>query len=202
MTAVDVDPAMLERAGRRAAAAGRPAVRRLDARRSRPARSGSGRGRLLSAGVHRLELALPARDARRPAARPPRLARHLAPGGLAVVDVWLPEPSDLARFDGRVILEYVRLEPETGHEVTKLATARYDPDERRRGPDRDLRGGRARRPRPSAGSDGTPCAWSARTSFERSPRTPASSSRRSAASYELEPLGPGSERAILVARRP
>ena len=54
------------------------------------------------------------------------MADHLAPGGLAVVDVWLPDADDLARFDGRMILEYDRGDPETGTRVTKVAAAQHD----------------------------------------------------------------------------
>ena len=54
------------------------------------------------------------------------LAAHLAPGGLAAVDVWLPDADDLARFDGRVILEWPRTDPETGHLVTKAGSAQHD----------------------------------------------------------------------------
>ena len=54
------------------------------------------------------------------------LAAHLAPGGLATVDVWLPDAEDLARFDGRVILEWPRTDPETGHLVTKTGSAQHD----------------------------------------------------------------------------
>ena len=36
------------------------------------------------------------------------IARHLAPGGRAVVDVWLPTPEDLALYDGRLVLDWVR----------------------------------------------------------------------------------------------
>ncbi len=126
MTLVDLDPAMLERAGRRVAAM--PAT-------------GSGRVdlvegdlldlRLASAGTFALAFIalntlflLATRDRQRTAVR--RLAEHLAPGGLAVVDVWLPETDDLARFDGRMILEYDREDPETGRLVTKVAAARHD----------------------------------------------------------------------------
>ena len=42
------------------------------------------------------------------------MARHLRPGGIAVVDVWLPSADELARYDGRLGLEYVRTDPETG----------------------------------------------------------------------------------------
>jgi hypothetical protein len=54
------------------------------------------------------------------------LAAHLAPGGVAVVDCWLPDADDLARYDGRLILEWVREEPVTGRTVTKTGAAWYD----------------------------------------------------------------------------
>jgi SAM-dependent methyltransferase len=54
------------------------------------------------------------------------LAAHLAPDGLAVVDIWLPSPDDLALYDGRVLLEWLRIDPETGDHVAKMASARYD----------------------------------------------------------------------------
>jgi len=67
---------------------------------------------------------LATRDAQRQAFR--SIAHHLAPGGLAVVDVWLPDAEDLARFDGRLVLEYDRADPETGRRVTKIAAAQHD----------------------------------------------------------------------------
>ena len=54
------------------------------------------------------------------------LAEHLAPGGVGVVDIWLPDAEDLARFDGRVILEWPRVDPETGELVTKAGSAQHD----------------------------------------------------------------------------
>lgn len=66
-------------------------------------------------------------DADRQAAALRSLARHLRPGGLAIVDVWVPAPEDLALYDGRVIAEWVRTDAETGHEVAKLVSARHDP---------------------------------------------------------------------------
>ena len=53
---------------------------------------------------------------------------HLRPGGLAVVDVSLPDAVELATSDGRLQLEWVRTDPETGDIVTKSMSARYDPD--------------------------------------------------------------------------
>ena len=54
------------------------------------------------------------------------LAAHLAPGGLAVIDVFLPDADDLALYDGRILLEWQREDPQTGEIVTKLASARHD----------------------------------------------------------------------------
>jgi SAM-dependent methyltransferase len=130
VTAVDIDPAMLERAFARAEAARARLSGRLD---------------LVEADLLDLELAtagtfqlafialnsfflLATADAQRAAFA--TMARHLAPDGLAVVDAWLPDADDLARFDGRLILEYERSEPEAGDLVTKIASARFDPETR------------------------------------------------------------------------
>ncbi len=67
---------------------------------------------------------LPGRDAQRAALQ--TLARHLAPGGLAVVDAWLPDADDLGRYDGRLILEWARTDPDTGTLVTKTGSAVHD----------------------------------------------------------------------------
>jgi SAM-dependent methyltransferase len=126
VTGIDRDPAMLERAGRRAAAAGPGAVGRL-----RLELGDALDVRLRDAGDYRLAfialnslLLLGDRDAQ--AAAVATLAAHLAPGGVAAVDVWLPDADDLARYDGRVVLEYPRLDSETGHLVTKAASAIHD----------------------------------------------------------------------------
>ena len=55
-----------------------------------------------------------------------QMASLLAPGGLAVVDTWLPTPADLVGFDGRLSFEWRRTDPDTGHEVTKTLAAWYD----------------------------------------------------------------------------
>ena len=67
---------------------------------------------------------LASRDAQRAAFR--TLAAHLAPGGLAAVDAWLPDAEDLGRFDGRVILEWPRTDPDSGAVVTKVGSAQHD----------------------------------------------------------------------------
>ncbi len=127
VTAVDLDPAMLARARDRTQAAGRAAAARLafvEADLLDLVLPSAGTFRLAFIGLNSLFL-LATRDAQRRAFR--TIASHLGPGGVAAVDIWLPEPDDLARFDGRLIFEYEREDPETGHEVTKVATARYDP---------------------------------------------------------------------------
>ena len=54
------------------------------------------------------------------------LAAHLRRDGLAVIDAWLPGPEDLAVYDGRLLLEWVRDDSETGDRVAKVASARFD----------------------------------------------------------------------------
>jgi hypothetical protein len=41
--------------------------------------------------------------------------------------VWLPTPDDLRLYDGRLVLEWRRIDPESGDEVAKLASAGHDP---------------------------------------------------------------------------
>ncbi len=199
VTLVDLDPAMLERAARRVAAM--PAT-------------GSGRIELVEGDLLDLRLdggatfalafialntlfLLATRDRQRTALR--RLAEHLAPGGLAVVDIWLPETDDLARFDGRLILEYERDDPETGLLVTKVAAARHD-------------GTSAIVDLTSVFEEGRPgeptVRWVRRDALRlvgaEELRVMAEDAGLTieivAGSYDLEPLRPGSDRAILVAR--
>ena len=127
VTGVDLDTAMLARARAMADGTGAATERRLrfvhgDARDIR----------LPDAGTYRLAFVplnsiflMGGRSGQ--AAAIETLAAHLAPGGLAVVDAWLPDAEDLARYDGRVVLEWVRAEPETGRTVTKTGSALWDP---------------------------------------------------------------------------
>jgi SAM-dependent methyltransferase len=132
VTAVDVDPAMLERARARAAAAGVPDGRLelveadlLDLRLP-----DAGRYAMAFIALNSLML-LASREAQRRALQ--TLAAHLAPGGLAAVDVWLPNIEDLGRFDGRVILEWIRPDTTGGADeveapmVTKTGSAIHNP---------------------------------------------------------------------------
>jgi hypothetical protein len=54
------------------------------------------------------------------------LAAHLAPDGIAMVDAWLPDAEDLARYDGRLVLEWVRIDEGSGRLVTKSGSAVYE----------------------------------------------------------------------------
>jgi SAM-dependent methyltransferase len=56
------------------------------------------------------------------------MREHLAPGGIAVVEASTPDDTELASFDGRLQLEWLRDDPETGDRVSKLISARYDPE--------------------------------------------------------------------------
>ncbi len=130
VTGVDVDPAMLARARARADHAGIEVGRRLhlvedDARTVRL--PDAGRFRLAAIPLNSIFLMGTRADQ---AAAVATLAAHLAPGGLAVVDAWLPDAEDLSRYDGRLILEWVREEPESGRTVTKTGSATYDPGAR------------------------------------------------------------------------
>jgi SAM-dependent methyltransferase len=126
VTAVDLDPAMLARARAKAADRGESVSGRIDfvqADMLGLGLSSMGTFRLAIIALNSLFL-LATRDAQRDAFQ--TLARALAPGGVAVVDVWLPDVDDLARFDGRLILEYERVDPESGRLVTKMAAAQHD----------------------------------------------------------------------------
>lgn len=128
VTGVDLDPAMLDRARSRATTAS--GGRALDG----PLELIEGDLidlQMPTAGPFGLAfialnslLVLPTRAAQRAALR--TMADHLAPGGLAVADVWIPDADDLGRFDGRVSLEWPRLDPETGSIVTKIGSAQHD----------------------------------------------------------------------------
>jgi SAM-dependent methyltransferase len=199
VTGVDNDPAMVARAGARARSAG-PAV--------------AGRLRLVEADAGGLRLderfrmafialnsLLVFGDRAAQAAAVRTLADHLEPGGLAVVDVWLPDADDLARYDGRLILEYARTDPETGRTVVKTGAAThhaatqtvslttiYDEAGQGEPPVRWLRTNRIR----LVGADELRgFAEAAGLAIELI-----------AGGYDLAPIGPDADRAILVATRP
>ncbi len=201
ITGVDIDPAMLDRARARAAAAGPAAAERVQLVEADlvdlrlPAAGDFG---LAFIALNSL-LVLPTRGAQRAAFR--TLAEHLAAGGVAAVDIWIPDADDLARFDGTISLEWPRLDPETGLIVTKLASAAHDAA--------------------SAtitlttifeeGGQGTPARRWLR--HDRLRLVSADELRgfaedaglvveMIAGDYGLGPMGPGSERAVLIATKP
>jgi SAM-dependent methyltransferase len=144
-------------------------------------------------------LVLATRSAQRAAMR--TLAEHLAPGGLAVVDVWIPDADDLARFDGRISLEWPRLDPETGRIVTKVASAQHDSAAATVTLTAIFE---------EAGQGDPPRRWIRRDRL----RLVSAEELRAfaeeaglivellAGDYGLGPLGPGSERAVLIAVKP
>jgi SAM-dependent methyltransferase len=199
VTAVDIDPAMLDRARRRAVdIAGADRLTFLEADLVGLRLPDAGSFGLAFIALNSI-MVLPSREAQRAALR--TLADHLAPGGLAVVDAWQPDATDLARFDGQVILEWPRLDPETGRIVTKVASALHDAasatvsmttifEESGQGepPRRWVRQDRLRLVSAEELRD---FAIAAGLVVERV-----------SGDYGLGELGPGSERAILVAAKP
>jgi SAM-dependent methyltransferase len=199
VTAVDLDPAMLARAGDAARDAGLPtrSPRLIEADlvglRLPDARSYG----LALIALNSIML-LATREAQRAAMV--ALAAHLAPGGVAVVDAWLPDAEDLARFDGRLILEWVRADPETGDLVTKSASAQHDAAtatvdltaifESAAQGDAPHRWVRRDRLRLIGADELSGFATDAGLRIETV-----------AGGYDLTPLGPGSDRVILVAVR-
>ena len=200
VTAVDIDAAMLDRLRTRAQQAGIEASRRLNPVEADlldlPALPGA-RFRLAILGLNSIML-LTSRAAQRAAVG--TMAKYLSPGGLAVVDVWLPAAEDLARYDGRLNLEYCRIDPESGLAVTKTTsavhraafgtvslTAIYDEAAPSGSPRRwirqdELRLVDAEDLRESAGAAGLDV-------------------EVVAGDYDLEPISPHDERAIVIARR-
>ncbi|MFV2063374.1 MAG: trans-aconitate 2-methyltransferase [Chloroflexota bacterium] len=54
------------------------------------------------------------------------MRRHLRLGGIAAVEIDIPDEQELASYDGRLHLEWLRSDPESGDQVTKVICARYD----------------------------------------------------------------------------
>ena len=201
VTAVDLDPAMLARLRRHAAAAGvasRGGLEVVEADLLDLDLPAAGTYGLAFIALNSLFL-LATRDGQRQAFR--TIASHLARGGVAAVDVWLPDADDLARFDGRMILEYVRDDPETGRQVTKVAAAQHDAStgivnltsifEEGRAGEATARWIRRDVLRLVSADELTDFATSAGLEVETV-----------AGDYDLGPLGSGGDRAILVARKP
>ncbi len=200
VTAVDLDAAMLDRLKTRAQRAGPEAAGRLNPVEADLLELKALPGapfRLAILGLNSIML-LESRAAQRAAFE--AMAKYLVPGGLAVVDVWLPAADDLARYDGRLSLEYCRVDPESGLVVTKTAsavhqaafgtvflTAIYD----------------------EAAPGGSPRRWIRQDELRLVDAEELRESARAAGlevevvagNYDLEPISPHDERAIVVARR-
>lgn len=127
VTGIDIDPDMLARARRRWA----------DAQKSDGGTIGTlelveadlleadlgGRFALVFLALNSLLLLA---DEQRQRAALAAAARHLAPGGRAIVDVWLPAPHELATYDDRLSLEWIRHDEERDERVMKQASASHD----------------------------------------------------------------------------
>jgi len=196
---VDLDPAMLDRARLRASrSAGADRLTFVEADLVGLRLPDAGRFGLAFIALNSL-LVLPTRAAQRAALV--TLADHLAPGGVAVVDIWIPDADDLARFDGRIILEWPRLDPESGAIVTKSGSAQHDAATATVSLTTIFEEG---------GQGGTPRRWVRRDRM----RLVAADELRGFAEdagltvellggdYDLGLLGPGSERAVLIAVKP
>jgi SAM-dependent methyltransferase len=200
VTGVDNDPHMLDRARARGAAAIAGSGGSLELVEADIVGLALPGGGAFSFGYLALNslMALGTRAAQQAAIQ--ALADHLEPGGIAAVDVWLPDAEDLARYDGRLILEWARTEPTSGAVVTKTGSAQYDAatgtvaltsvfEEGAQGvpPSRWVRHDRLRL---VSAEELTGFAEAAGLRVETL-----------AGGYDLDPFGPGSDRAVLVAIR-
>jgi SAM-dependent methyltransferase len=202
---VDIDAAMLARARARIAVAGARARGRIELIEGDLTEAHTNAAVLMHGPYQLAMLALnsililntPARQ--RAALR--AMAGLLAPGGLAVVDTWIPVPADLTAFDGRLSLDWLRTDPETGNEVTKQSAAWFDPvsrvvtlvtlfDEGRPG-QAPIRWTRTDVLRFVTVDELIAYATDAGLQVEQV-----------AGDHELNPLSPGSDRAVLLARKP
>jgi SAM-dependent methyltransferase len=206
VTGVDLDPAMLARAATAwtsVADSDSPGVRTgslqlVEADLLGLSLPGAGQFRLAFIALNSL-LLLGSRTSQRSTLA--TLVTHLAPDGIAVVDVWQPTAEDLVRYDGRVLLQHVRSDPTSGLLVTKASSAQHDPssqavslttiyEEAAQGetPRRWIRSDRLRL---ISADELTGLAVEVGLEIELL-----------AGGYGLEPIGPGTDRAILIARRP
>ena len=127
VTAVDIDAAMLARAATAAAGAGAATRRRLGLVEADLIGLELPGGPQFNLAILALNSILLLGSIENQKAALETMARHLAPGGLAVVDVWLPNGPELAGYDGRLSLEYTRHDPESGNQIVKMAAAQHEP---------------------------------------------------------------------------
>lgn len=202
---VDIDQAMLARGRARLAAAGRATAARVELIEADMTDAADHPG-VIAAGPYQLAilalnsiliLTTPARQ--RAVFR--AMARALAPGGVAVVDAWLPIPADLTAFDGRLSLDWLRTDPETGFEVTKSSAAWFDPTSRLVTLITTF----------EEGTPGTaPIRWTRQDALRLITADElidyaadaGLQVEQLAGDHELGPMSPGSDRAVLLARKP
>jgi SAM-dependent methyltransferase len=211
---VDIDPAMLDRArvrfgtgGAAGAAAGRGSRSsgRLDLVEGdlvdapvNAAVTEAGPYRLAILGLNSI-LLLDAADRQRAALA--AMANLLGPGGVAVVDAWQPSPADLVAFDGRLSLEWLRTDPQTGSEVIKTVAAWFDPATRLATLTTIFEEG---------APGGAPIRWTRVDALRlitvdelaSFARVAGLEVEQLAGDHELGPLAPDSDRVVLVARKP
>jgi SAM-dependent methyltransferase len=202
---VDLDPAMLARARARMATAGAKAAARIELvegdltdAHATTAVTAAGPYQLAILALNSI-LILNTPERQRAALR--AMAGLLAPGGLAVVDTWIPVPGDLTAFDGRLSLDWLRTDPESGNEVAKQSAAWFDPVSRVVTLVTLFDEGKPGEP---------PVRWT-RTDVLRfatvdeliSYATDAGLQvEQVAGDHELNPMHPGSDRVVLLARKP
>jgi SAM-dependent methyltransferase len=201
---VDIEPAMLARARKRIAAAG-PAVAGRVTLVEGDMTEVAGDSRVADAGPYQLAILalnsiiiLTTPERQRAVLR--TMAQLLAPGGLAVVDEWLPVPADLTAFDGRLSLDWLRTDPETGLEVTKMSAAWFDPTSRLVTLTTLFEEGKP---------GGTSVRWTRQDALRLVNADELMSYaadaglqvEQLAGDHDLSPLSPGSDRAVLLARR-
>lgn len=202
---VDIDEAMLARGRARIEAAGPAIAGRIELIQADMVDAGTDPRVSAGGPFHLAILALNSiiilASAARQRAVLVSMARLLAPGGLVVVDVWLPVPIDLAAFDGRLSLDWLRTDPETGADVTKMSAAWFDPTRRLVTMTTVFEEGR---------QGETPVRWT-RADALRLVTTDELMSYAADAGLEVEqmggdhqlgPLGAGADRVVLVARKP
>jgi len=202
---VDIDEAMMSRGRARLAMAGQAAAGRVNLIESDMAAAADD-PQVRAAGPYKLAilalnsiliLTTPARQ--RAALR--SMAMALAPGGVAVVDAWLPVPADLTAFDGRLSLDWLRTDPETGLEVTKSSAAWFDPTSRLVTLITTFEEG-------APGS--APIRWTRQDALRMITADElidyaadaGLQVEQLAGDHELGPMSPGSDRAVLLARKP
>ena len=203
---VDADPAMLDRARARADVAGDGAGDRVglvlhdmvEVRRGDLGPDLAGGARLAILALNSI-LLLAERTRQRAVLA--TMAGLLAPGGVAVIDAWLPQIDDLGRFDGRLSLEWLRSDPATGREVMKQAAAWYDDASRIVTLTTVF---------DEAEPGGSPLRWTRSDALrlitadelEGFAEDAGLVVERLAGDHDLGPFGPGSERVVLIARKP